>query len=218
MVKQQTLVSPPVLFVMAKAAHTIVGASLRKHGWGRTGAGMAAALFLAWQSVALFRALTDIQPSSWILSAFTAGAFNMMVTGTFAFVGFVLPTYRLLPSGYYRVRRPKRLQRAYYMLRVECFRRVLLATLWKDRTKRHRFFDGSASGLAHLSRTSQAAEFGHTIPFVLLTAAGLWWTLDGSVRLGLLTIAFNVLGNLYPVLLQRHHRMRIQRLRLRYGT
>lgn len=203
---------------MAKAAHTTVRASLRENGWGRTGVGVTASLFLAWQSVALFRALTDVQPSSWALIAFTAWAFNMMVTGTFAFVGFVLPTYRLLPSEYYRIRRPKRLQRGYHMLRVELFRRVLLATLWKDRTKRHRFFDGSASGLDRLSRTSQAAEFGHAIPFALLTAAGLWWTLNGAVRLGLLTMAFNVLGNLYPLLLQRHHRMRIQRLRLHYRT
>jgi hypothetical protein len=33
-----------------------------------------------------------------------------------------------------------------------------------------------------------------------------------------MTQSFNLVGNLYPVLLQRHHRMRIQRIRALRGA
>lgn len=169
--------------------------------------------FLAWQSAVSFRALLEVQPASWALATFVAWAFSLMVTGVFAFLVFVLPAHRLLPDAYYRVRAPGRLRTVYRALGVGAFRRVLLATLWRDRARQSRFFDGSAADLDGLAERSRAAEFGHAVPFALLCGASAVWVARGAVRLGLLTLAVNVLGNLYPVLLQRHHRMRIGRLR-----
>ena len=137
----------------------------------------------------------------------------MMVTGAFALSGFVFPTDRLLTERSYRIRRPERLGALYRGLGVDVFRRALLATLWRRRAMQRAYFDGSASGLDHLAARSRASEFGHVVPFVLLTVAGSMWIASGAAGLGLWTLAFNVLGNLYPVLLQRHHRMRIQRMR-----
>lgn len=182
----------------------------------RVAAGVLVSLFLAWQSVVAFNVLMEVRPKSWVLTAFVAWAFNMAVTGAFAIAGFVLPTYRLVPQGYYRVSRPELLRAIYQKLRVDLFRRALLATLWKDRSKRRRYFDGSASALGHLDTQSRLAEFGHTIPFVLLTAASCAWAFAGAVWLGAATLTFNVLGNLYPAVLQRHHRMRLQALRSRH--
>ena len=179
----------------------------------RTLAGVGASLFLAWQSVVLFGVLTEVWPSSVGLTAFVAWAFNMAVTGAFALAGFVLPTHRLLPEAYYRITHPERLQAIYTGAGVDVFRGVLLATAWRDRAMRARFFDGSARGLDHLAVQSRSAEVGHVLPWVVLTAASAVWMARGAVLLGVLTLAFNTLGNLYPVLLQRHHRMRIQRLR-----
>lgn len=176
---------------------------------------VATSLFLAWQSAVVFDVLLRIRPDSWWLLALIAWLFNMGVTGAFAVVGFVLPTHRVLPEGYYRVRRPRRLKAAYRALRVDLFGWVLLATLWRDRAQRRRYFDGTASGLEHLDQQSRSSEFGHAVPFVLVTAASVAWALSGAAALAGLAIGFNVLGNLYPVLLQRHHRMRVQRLRSR---
>ena len=155
--------------------------------------------------------LTEVRLSSWALSAFVAWCFSMMVTGAFALSGFVLPTDRLLPERYYRIRRPERLGALYRGLGVDVFRRALLATLWRRRAMQRAYFDGSASGLDHLAARSRASEFGHVVPFVLLTVAGSMWIASGAAGLGLWTLAVNV--HLYPVLLQRHHRMRIQRMR-----
>lgn len=176
---------------------------------------VATSLFLAWQSAVVFDVLLRVRPDSWWLLALVAWLFNMGVTGAFAIVGFVLPTYRVLPESYYRVRRPCRLKAVCRALRVDLFGRALLATLWRDRAQRQRFFDGRASGLEHLDKQSRSAEFGHAVPFVLVTAASVAWALSGAVALAGLALGFNVFGNLYPVLLQRHHRMRVQRLRSR---
>ena len=132
--------------------------------------------------------------------------------GAFAVVGFVLPTHRVLPTRYYHIGHPERLSSIYRALRVDLFGRALLATLWRDHAQRRRYFDGSPSGLAHLDVQSRSAEFGHVVPFVLVTFASIRWALGGAFGLAGFAFAFNVLINMYPVLLQRHHRMRVQRL------
>jgi len=170
-------------------------------------------LFLLWQSYGVIAGLFAFQPSHWALTLFVAWAVNMLVTGIFAFAGFALPIERLLPDRYYRIGRPRWLQRIYRALRVEWFRQALLATLWRNANRRTQYFDGSPDGIAHLDVQTRKAEFGHLIPLLLLTVISTGFLLDGSVRLGLMTLGFNLVGNLYPVLLQRHHRLRIQRLR-----
>ena len=137
-------------------------------------------MFLAWQSVVIFDALSQVRPESWGLLALVAFLFNVAVLGAFAVIGFVLPTHRLLPDSYYRVGSPERLSFVYRALRVDLFGRALLATLWRDRAQRKRYFDGSPSGLARLDAQSRSAEFGHALPFVLVTLASAAWALDGA--------------------------------------
>jgi hypothetical protein len=175
-------------------------------------------LFLMWQSYGIVEGLFAIQPRHWAVTLFVAWAVNMMVTGVFAFAGFAFPTERLLPDRYYRIARPQRLQRIYRMLRVEWFWHALLTTLWRNADRRGHYFDGSPNGIAHLDMQSRKSEFGHLVPLLILTAISIGFLLDGSVRLGLMTQGFNLVGNLYPVLLQRHHRMRIQRIRALRGA
>ncbi len=181
-------------------------------GVARTGVAVGAALFLVWQSVAIFDVLSRIRPELWGLLALVAFLFNVVVLGAFAVVGFVLPTHRVLPTRYYHIGHPERLSSIYRALRVDLFGRALLATLWRDHAQRRRYFDGSPSGLAHLDVQSRSAEFGHVVPFVLVTFASIRWALGGAFGLAGFAFAFNVLINMYPVLLQRHHRMRVQRL------
>lgn len=179
----------------------------------KQGAYICLSLFLTWQSYGIVAGLFAVQPGHWALTLFLAWVVNMMVTGIFAFAGFALPTQRLLPDRYYRIRRPRLLQRIHRALGVEWFRRTLLATLWRNADRRAQYFDGSPDGIAHLDVETRKSEFGHLVPLLILSIISIGFLLDGSVRLGLMTLGFNLMGNLYPVLLQRHHRLRIQRLR-----
>ena len=137
---------------------------------------------------------------------------NLYITGIFAFAGFALPTQKLMPSNYYKIQNPKRLKNWYQKLGVENFRKFLLATFWKNEERHKRFFDGTAKGIEVFSIQTKKAEFGHLIPFVLISVLCIFliktqmWYLIG------VTMIINIFFNFYPIILQRHHRTRIARL------
>ena len=106
-------------------------------------------------------------------AATAAWAFNMMVTGTFAFVGFVLPTHRLLPEADDRVRRPGAPRAVRRGPRADPGRTCSGArrSPRSGGTGRRKFFDGTAAGPADFTARSRSAEFGHAGAFAPLTAA-----------------------------------------------
>ena len=174
--------------------------------------------FLAWQSVGLVANIVDVQFRSWWVLIFTAWVINMFVTGVFAFMVFAHPAERLLPEAYYRIRNPDALERIHRGLGVDLFRRFLLATFWRGQGQRERYFNGQRSGLNVLDEQSRKSEFGHAVPFVVLSLVALYLLIEGMPGLALGVVLINVVGNFYPVLLQRHHRMRIDRLQRRVRT
>ncbi len=56
------------------------------------------------------------------------------------------------------------------------------------------------------------SEFGHLLPFVVIVVVSVYLIMIGKSRLGVASMIINLIGNLYPVILQRHHRMRIQNI------
>lgn len=175
-----------------------------------------ASIFLVWQSYGLLRHIDQAEISHWGLSLFIAWVINMFITGIFAFSGFAFPTQRLLPDTYYAIHHPQRLKKIYRTLGVDRFRKLLLATLWRGKKQRKKYFDGTKAGITHLEEQSTKSEFGHLIPFVVLSLVSIYLIFVDQIQLSIFTLLFNILGNLYPVLLQRHHRMRIQVLKKRF--
>ncbi|TXD92144.1 hypothetical protein [Gillisia hiemivivida] len=92
-----------------------------------------ATIFLIWQSFVLLSNLDKLVINSWGLIIFTAWIINLFITGIFAFSGFAFPTQKLLPKSYYQIHHPKSLKKTYEVLRVNMFRQMLLATLWKSK-------------------------------------------------------------------------------------
>jgi hypothetical protein len=171
-----------------------------------------ASAFLIWQSYDLLIHIDGFQTDSWLGNLFLAWVINMFITGIFALAGFAHPTHRLLPKRYYEINQPEKLESTYKLLNVALFRKLLLATLWRNRKQRDQYFDGKRKGLINLIENSQKSEFGHLIPFVILNFIAVYLISVGLINLGIFVFFINVLGNFYPVILQRHHRMRIQRL------
>ncbi|WP_394804428.1 glycosyl-4,4'-diaponeurosporenoate acyltransferase CrtO family protein [Portibacter lacus] len=58
-------------------------------------------------------------------------------------------------------------------------------------------------------------EFGHLIPFLLICLISIYLLVIGLIKLAVFTLLINIVGNLYPIILQRHHRMRIEKIRKR---
>lgn len=172
----------------------------------------AASIFLIWQSYNLIAQIHHVEKNNWGLLIFVGWVLNMFITGIFAFAVFAYPAQRLLPKSYYEIKQPNRLNKWFKLLKVEVFRTFLLATVWRNKAQQKRYFNGKKEGLQNLVTQSEASEFGHILPFFLISFLTIYLIAIGLWKLAIATFLFNVIGNFYPVLLQRHHRMRISRI------
>ena len=171
-----------------------------------------ASVFLMWQSVKLVLNLQEMQVDSWAFALFLAWLITLFITGIFAFAGFAFPTQKLLPEPYYEIHQPRKVEQWCRVLKVNWFRYMLLATLWKNKKQRKQFFNGKKAGIVTLIRQSKKSEFGHLIPFILISFLVIYLLVIGLYLVALFAMLINIVGNAYPILLQRHHRMRIERI------
>lgn len=176
-----------------------------------------ASVFLIFQSYKLVFSVEYFEIESWFINFLLAWVINMFVTGIFACAVFAWPMENLFPEFYYKVHQPKRLKKIYKVLKVELFRKFLLATVWRSRAQQQKYFNGKSDGIDNLETQSKKSDFGHILPFIILLLISVYIILKGKIILGVMVCLFNIIGNLYPVILQRHHRMRIQILRKRYA-
>ena len=173
-------------------------------------------LFLIYLSYQLLGNVQATKTDLWGVTFFNGWIINMYITGIFAFAGFVFPTQKLLPQSYYTIYQPQKLKKAYNLLKVDVFRKLLLATFWKNKEQRKKYFNGKVDGISTLEKQSMKSEFGHLIPFILLNMISLYLVSVDLTKLSLTCFLFNIIGNFYPIILQRHHRMRIQLIRQRH--
>jgi hypothetical protein len=169
-------------------------------------------LGLLWASVDAIPRMLVYQTTNIGVSLFLAWLINMFITGIFAFAGFALPTHKLLPASYYRIRNHALLQQMCTLFQVHIFKKFLLLTFWRGKQQRGRYFNGKREGIANLVEQSMKSEFGHLIPLVLISLLSIYIILNGNLQLGIPCFVINIAGNFYPILLQRQHRMRVQRL------
>jgi len=177
-------------------------------------------LFLAYRSVELVRMFSTPAAGEFSLLAtfLLALALNLFITGVFAFVGFAYPSSRLLPDAYYRIENQKALQAVYGLFGLKYFRTLLLMAYWGKEKNRKKYFNGTRSGLRDFDHQTRQSEFGHLGAFVAIAIVALVLLSKGHVATFAFTTAINVLGNLYPIVLQRMHRMQIGRMAERYGV
>jgi hypothetical protein len=171
-----------------------------------------ASIFLTFQSYKLIGIVNELQVDSWVAALIFAFLLTFFVTGIFAFLGFALPTQKLLPEPYYNIKSSGRLNKIFIVFKVNLFRKFLLVTFWKNRDKRKRYFNGRVDGINNLITQSKKAEFGHLIPFVLLSILALFFITKGFIKLSIVILLINCLVNWYPIVLQRHHRMRVTKI------
>jgi len=170
------------------------------------------AVFLLWQSFELVSKLMPSEVLDVSKSLVNAFLINLYITGIFAFPGFVFPTHKLIGSAYYKLRNPKVLKKIYWMLGVSYFRKILLAVFWGKKKNKSKFFNGTKGGLQHFIYQSKQSEFGHMGAMVIILGISLMLLIKGHITMALLTMAINFIGNFYPILLQRYHRIRIERI------
>jgi hypothetical protein len=171
-------------------------------------------VFLLYRTIELIRLLinTPAVDYSFVETLILAIILNIFITGIFAFPGFVFPTNRLLPKKYYTITKPKTLKSVYRVLQVKYFRLFLMIVYWGRKKNRKKYFDGTRAGLANLIFQSKQSEIGHLASLsaiLLITGILVYYQ---YFLLFFLANFLNTLGNYYPIILQRHHRMRLQKL------
>jgi len=140
---------------------------------------------------------------------------NLYITGVFALPGFVIPTNRLLPSNYYKLTNPTLLVKVYKVMGISYFRNILLVLFWGRENNRKKYFNGTKSGLKNFIYQSKQSEFGHSISFVCILLISIVLLFKGYYSLVGVTTIINIIVNLYPLILQRYHRVRIEKLTIR---
>ena len=171
------------------------------------------ALILLYMSYSLvYQMLRQEQVFSFKEALSLAALTNLYFTGVIALIGFALPSSKLLPKKYYRINNPKSLIGVYQTLGIKWFKYFLLITFWRAKKKQKQFFNGRKDGLKNFIFQSEQAEFGHIISFLFIEIFALVMLVRSNFEFALYCSVINVFFNFYPVVLQRYHRIRIQRI------
>ncbi len=137
---------------------------------------------------------------------------TLFITGIFAFVGFAYPTSRLLPAKYYKIKNPRIITAIGKALGIKYFQFFLLFAYWGRGKNRKKYFNGTKKGLTNFIFQTKQSEFGHLGAFVAISASSLILVLYGHYSIVIIMTLINIIGNAYPIILQRTHRMRIEKI------
>ena len=137
---------------------------------------------------------------------------SLFGTGFFAFTGFAYPTSMLIGSDYYKLKNVKLLTLTYKFLGVKYFKHLLLLFFWGTKTNRKKYFDGTKSGIKNFVYQTHQSEFGHLGGFLLLLICSLLLAFKGYFQMSIILFIINVIGNFYPIILQRYHRIRVEKI------
>jgi hypothetical protein len=148
----------------------------------------------------------------WFVDLIFAFLLNLFATGIFAFVGFAFPTNRLLPKRYYRIHQPEAVAWWYDLLGVPIFRKFLMITFWGKEKNRKKYFNGTRTGIRNFVYQTKQSEFGHLAAFMLIGILIIILVFHQFYQMAFMASVINMIGNLYPIILQRHHRMRLGKL------
>jgi hypothetical protein len=173
------------------------------------------AIFLAYQSYKILKTISIIDPydSSFSIQLLLSLLLNLFITGIFAFIGFAFKSSKLLTNGYYKIYNQKLLHKLYKIMKVNAFKKLLLLLFWGKPKNRKQFFDGTKAGLEDFDFQTRQAEFGHLGAFVFILFTALLLLIEKHYLIATMTLGLNILANFYPIILQRTHRSKIERIK-----
>ena len=168
-------------------------------------------LFLFFRTKELIELLISTQPEEHLLAfqLFYSFLITLYITGIFAFVGFAYPTYKVLSSQYYSIKNATTLKKVSRILGLKYFQVLLMAAFWGSKKNRKKYFDGTKSGLTNFIYQTKQSEFGHFGAFVGIFVISMVLLYHQYFTMFIIMTVINIIGNFYPILLQRLHRERI---------
>ena len=168
-------------------------------------------MFLSYQ---LIKGILSFSPTNYSIALVFINSLviDASITGIFALPGFVFATHRLIDRRYYIIRNSKLLVKVYNLLGISFFRRALLLFFWGIKKNRIKYINGTKGGLKNFIYQSKQSEFGHLAAFIIIVLISIIFIIKGYLYFAIATSIINIIGNLYPLILQRYHRSRIERI------
>ena len=114
-------------------------------------------------------------------------------------------------SAYYLEKTWEKKGKIYEAFGVNWFRKLLVIIGWEKLNKKANPIEKNLQALVHLEYRTKQSELGHIIIFFIVLAFTIYVAITFGIKESVSLIILNILLNLYPVLLQRYNRPRLQR-------
>jgi len=171
-------------------------------------------IFLAYRSIDLLKNLMKSSPDNFSQTEAVIISFllTLFITGVFAFVGFAYPTSSLVSDRYYKIKNKKNLLFISNVLGLKYFQLFLLFVFWGRKNNRKKYFNGTKSGLLNFVYQTKQSEFGHLAACLAIIISSFILLFYEYFFIVFITTLINMIGNVYPIILQRSHRLRLEKL------
>ncbi len=114
-------------------------------------------------------------------------------------------------SAYYVEKIWEKKGKIYEAFGINLFRKFLVIIGWEKLNKKANPVEKNLQALEHLEYRTKQSELGHVIIFFIVLAFTIYVAITFGIKESLSLIILNIILNVYPVLLQRYNRPRLQR-------
>ena len=114
-------------------------------------------------------------------------------------------------SAYYKEKPWERKGKIYESFGINFYRKLLVWIGWEKLNKKTKPVEKNSKALMHLHYQTKQSELGHLIIFIVVLGFNVAVAFKFGILKSLWLLVLNVLLNLYPILLQRYNRPRIER-------
>jgi hypothetical protein len=116
-----------------------------------------------------------------------------------------------LTNQYFKEKAWERRGKIYETLGINFYRKLLVWIRWERISKKTKSVKKNTKALLNLHYQTKHDELGHLIVLIIVLGFNIFVAFKFGVLKSLWLLIVNILVNLYPVILQRYNRPRIQR-------
>lgn len=139
-----------------------------------------------------------------------AWALNFMLMG--CVLTFTETLKSQLTSHYYNEKPWEQGGKIYQAFGINFFRKLLVGIGWERLNKKSNPVKKSPKALEYLHYRTKQSELGHIIILIIVFGFNVFVAFKFGILKSLWLLVLNILFNLYPILLQRYNRPRIERV------
>lgn len=116
-----------------------------------------------------------------------------------------------MTSAYYNEKEWERKGKIYEFIGINYFRKLLVLIGWEKVIRKSNPIEKNTAALMNLHHQTKKSELGHLIIWYVVLCFTVFVALQFGFLKAIWLLALNILLNLFPVLLQRYNRPRIER-------